>query len=283
MGLPQKQVDTKELCHQNMEANLMGLPQENCPVFHRFGPGLYIREVHIPAGTMAIGHSHKHPHFNVLLKGKISMPGQNGEIVILEAPFVYTGKPGRKIGYVLEDLVWQNIFATEETDITKLEEIFLDKSKNYHIAQSEALELERIAHDDDRDDFLKAISSFGFTPEKVNEISIDESDLIPMPRDFHGILTVRESPIFGKGIFCSSPFLEGDRIAPCRINSKRTPAGRYANHSSDPNADFIDDEHGTIWLVARKEIKGSYGGNAGEEITVCYRQGLLLNGMKEVQ
>lgn len=283
MGLPEKQVNKKELfhVHQNMEAALMNLPQEDCPVFHRFGPGLYIREVHIPAGTMAVGHSHKNQHFNVLLKGKISMPGQNGEIVILEAPFAYTGEPGRKIGYVLEDLVWQNIYATDETDIVKLEDMLLDKSENYQIAESEILDIQRPSHDADRSDFLKAITAFGFTPEKVNEISIDESDLIPFPKNYHGIVTVRESPIAGKGIFCSSPIIAGDKIVPGSIEGKRTPAGRYANHSIKPNAIFTIDDYGVIWLVAKEDIKGSCGGSCGTEITVCYRQGLALKGIKK--
>lgn len=282
MGLPEKQVNKKELfhVHQNMEAALMNLPQEDCPVFHRFGPGLYIREVHIPSGTMAVGHSHKKPHLNTLLKGKISMPMENGEIIVLEAPFSYVALPGRKIGYVLEDLVWQNIFATDETDIVKLEDMFLDKSENYQIAESESLDLQRPVHDIDREDFLKAITDFGFTPEKVNEISIDESDLIPFPKNYHGIVTVRESPINGKGIFCSSPFMACDKIVPVSIKGKRTPAGRYANHSINPNAIFIKDDHDVIWLVAKEDIKGSYGGSYGTELTVCYREHLLLQFIK---
>jgi hypothetical protein len=266
----------------NYEAAIMNLPQEECPVVHRFGPGVYIREVSIPARTMAIGHGHKHPHLNVLLKGSIAMPGQNGERVVLTAPFTYTCSPGRKIGYVLEDLVWWNIYATEETDIVKLEEMFLDKSEESKDFEAEKLNLDKLKHEIDRDDFLLAIERFGFTAEEVHSVSIDESDMVDMPADYLGVVTVRESPIAGKGIFCSSPIKAGFKIVPGSIDNKRTIAGRYANHAESPNAEFIKDDNGVIWLEAIKDIAGCKGGDAGEEVTVCYRQGLLLQGLKEV-
>jgi hypothetical protein len=38
----------------------------------------------------------------------------------------FIGKPGRKVAYILETVVFQNVYATEETDIEKLENMFIE-------------------------------------------------------------------------------------------------------------------------------------------------------------
>jgi hypothetical protein len=37
-------------------------------------------------------------------------------------------KPGRKVAYIVETVVFQNIYSTPETDIEKLENMFVDNS-----------------------------------------------------------------------------------------------------------------------------------------------------------
>ena len=68
----------------------------------------------------------------------------------------------------------------------------------------------------------------------------------------------------------------GEIIAPARLDGKRTPAGRYTNHSKNPNSIMILRDNNDIDLVAKKVIKGCQGGNLGEEITIDYRQALSL-------
>lgn len=117
----------------------------DCPVIHRFSPGLYIREVFIPADTLALGHFQKTEHLNIFLQGKIMMLSDNGEKVELKAPMMFTGKPGRKLGYIREDVVWLNIYPTSETNIEKLEETYLDKSDGWkEIKKTENREIETI-------------------------------------------------------------------------------------------------------------------------------------------
>jgi hypothetical protein len=40
-------------------------------------------------------------------------------------------KPGRKIAYIIETVVFQNIYSTPETDIEKLENMCVDNSKDF--------------------------------------------------------------------------------------------------------------------------------------------------------
>ncbi len=116
------------------------------PVHHHFGPGVYIRQITIPKGAMAIGHEQRFDHTNILLTGAVAMYDESG-VKVLRAPMIFTGKPGRKLGMAIEDCVWLNIFATDETDVEKLEEMIAKKSdtfKAYQLtleAQSKKLEV----------------------------------------------------------------------------------------------------------------------------------------------
>lgn len=106
------------------------IPQAECTVFHHFGPRFCIRELHIPAGTFLIGHAHKEPMANMLVKGKmlVSSAGRWSE---MQAPLFFVGTVGRKAAIALEDSIWQNIIVTDETDPSRIEEIFIEHSDEW--------------------------------------------------------------------------------------------------------------------------------------------------------
>lgn len=268
---------------EQVESHLLDLPQVECPVVHHFGPGIYIREVTLPAGTLAIGHAQRFDHLNIMLTGAVAMVDDGGQTKVLRAPMIFVGKPGRKLGYVLETCIWQNVYATEEHDIDKLESMFLDKSATWQAHAEIARQLETYHRSEDREDFDLVVKSSGFTHEVVHAQSENTSDQIPMPNGFAPKFTVRNSAIEGKGVFLSAPVDEGEIIAPARIDGMRTPAGRYTNHAKTPNAKFIKDRNGDIWLVATRQIAGCAGGNQGEEVTVDYRQALALSGINLIE
>ena len=85
-------------CVDEMEKFMLELPQAECPVYHHFGPGIYVREVHLPKGIFAIGHAQKYEHLNIVLKGTVLMTGDDGSLKEIRAPMIFTGKPGRKFG-----------------------------------------------------------------------------------------------------------------------------------------------------------------------------------------
>ena len=266
-------------CVDEMEKFMLELPQAECPVYHHFGPGIYVREVHLPKGIFAIGHAQKYEHLNIVLKGTVLMTGDDGSLKEIRAPMIFTGKPGRKFGYVIEDVIWLNIYATEETDIDKLESHYLDKSDYSLKKYSSERDLKYLANEIDREDFRKVIELAGFTEEMVREQSENTDDQIPMP-DGYSIITVRDSDIEGKGIFVSAPVRKGQFIGLARLSGKRTPIGRYVNHSVFPNAEYIKTENGDIYAIAIRDINGCIGGSQGDEITVDYRQALALSGIK---
>tara|TARA_R110002126_G_scaffold26555_2_gene89688 strand:+ start:1498 stop:2352 length:855 start_codon:yes stop_codon:yes gene_type:complete len=261
---------------EKVEAAMLSLPQADCPVVHRFAPGLYIRELTVPAGVFVVGHHQKNRNLNIVLTGKFLME-VGGEMKEMSAPLFFVAEPGRKSGYALETVVWQNIYATEETDIDKIEEMIFDKSKSWSDHKKENDMLLSGFRETDREDYRAALKEFGVTEETARSISESQCDQMPMPDEWAGATAVRESNIEGKGLFLTWPVPAETIISPARINGKRTPAGRYVNHSANPNCKYVMLFDSDIYLVAKSNIHGCQGGGKGEELTVDYRQAVSLN------
>jgi hypothetical protein len=126
-----------------IEAAMLQCPQIDCPVTHHFGPGIYLREVFMPAGAYVMGHAHKQENMNIMLKGKMAVI-VNGEAKVIEGPYIFTGQPGRKFAYILEDTVFLNAYATDETDPEAIEDMFVDKSPAWQDAQVDAMSKQAI-------------------------------------------------------------------------------------------------------------------------------------------
>lgn len=105
-------------------------PLIKCEENHFFGPSLYIKQVTMPAGAVIVGKVHRVEHMCVMLTGRMILVTEDGEKKELCAPATFVGKPGRKVAYILEDVVFQNIYATDETDVEKLENMFVDNSQS---------------------------------------------------------------------------------------------------------------------------------------------------------
>jgi hypothetical protein len=70
------------------------LPPETCPVKHIFEPGMYVREMFIPAGALFIGRPHRHGHRCELVSGSISHIIDQDTEVQRDAPFEVVTVPG---------------------------------------------------------------------------------------------------------------------------------------------------------------------------------------------
>jgi len=84
------------------------------------------------------------------------------------------------------------------------------------------------------DDYAAFLNEYGLTQEVVTHLVENQSDQIPMPAGVDSLERLA-SPIHGDGMFARRDFAEGELIAPARIGDKRTPVGRYLNHSGIPN------------------------------------------------
>lgn len=256
-------------------STLRTLPTVACPVAHHFAPGLYIRELSVQAGSIVVGHQHRTSQVNILLRGTVQL-WRDGGFVRLTAPQFLIGPPGAKIAYVEADMVWCNVFATDETDIERLESTLFDRSDACLAYNTAAFDAACQAHQTDRDDYVGMLNDIGWTADAVSEISDRTDDLIDMPQPYAPYIVVRASPIDRYGCFVTIPIEAGRLICPMRIGSSRTPAGRYCNHSAVPNARVVEHD-GDLWACAIRNIAGCMGGDAGTEITVDYRQAMAVN------
>ena len=245
-GMTELQVEAAMLSHKQVE----------CDTIHTFSPGLYTREVRIPAGSLAIGHQQKTQHLNIFLQGRIQMVSDSGEITELQAPMKFVGDPGRKFGYVLEDVVWLNIYPTDETDVEKLEEEYVERSEVW-------CRLEAPDKTAEIEDFS------GVRWEK-------EPDPIPLPYGSYK-LKIGRSTIHGRGVVATARIEAGEILAPSVSGGKVTTVGASVNHSANPNSVEISIGDNT-YLKALRGIQGCTGGQDGEEITVDYRKTERLMG-----
>ena len=109
-------------------AQVQIMPQVECPEENFFGPNVYIKQVTMPAGSVIIGKSHKIEHICNMISGRMILVDSNGDKKELIAPMTFVAPKGRKVAYIVETVVFQNIFSTNETDLDKLENMIVDNS-----------------------------------------------------------------------------------------------------------------------------------------------------------
>lgn len=106
--------------------------QTTCPLKHYFAPGVYLREIFMPAGTIVIGKIHKTEHLNLIERGVVAIVHDNGSTEILRAPHTFVSKPGvQKVLYIQEDTVWKTIHPTNERDLEHLEALLIEPDDSY--------------------------------------------------------------------------------------------------------------------------------------------------------
>ena len=111
-----------------------------CPVVHRFTPGMYIREIFIPAGTLLTSMEHKTAHPFVISQGRVMVSSENEGSVTYAAPFTGITLPGtRRALYAITDVIWTTFHATDLTDVEEIGKAILEPHTNPLIADDTKL------------------------------------------------------------------------------------------------------------------------------------------------
>lgn len=133
--------------------------------------------------------------------------------------------------------------------------------------------MEKSNLDKARTDFDLFLVELGMDRQLVARIASNEADLMPFPPEYEDRLEVRASDIEGLGMFACRALRAGEVIAPGRIGWQRTPAGRYINHSPQPNAEgfVLSNGRGDLYVRALCDIA------SGEEVLLDYRQMAAVN------
>lgn len=124
------------------EAVMKALPQVEMPVTHHFAEGVYGRELFIPKDTVLTGKIHKYSQLNVLVKGDISVLTEQG-VKRVQPPFIVVSPAGTKrIAYAHEDTIWLTVHGTKETDIDKIENLFIAQNDAEYLEHCKLLQIE---------------------------------------------------------------------------------------------------------------------------------------------
>ena len=100
------------------------MPQIEIPVRHYFSPGLYAREITVPATALITGVIHKYPQINILSKGTIRV-SIDEEIREISSPHTVVSEAGiKRIAYAVTECVWTTIIHTFKTDVVEIEKEF---------------------------------------------------------------------------------------------------------------------------------------------------------------
>lgn len=131
---------------QELLDNPESLRAEDYATEHYFAPGIYVRQVTMPAGHGIIGHEHKTEHLNVVLTGS-ALVWMDGAVQKITAPATFKSSPGvRKVLLILEDCTWQTIHPTHATDLDQLADELIVKSPYFLECHKEQLAALEAAH-----------------------------------------------------------------------------------------------------------------------------------------
>lgn len=104
-----------------LQAEMVQMPQAELTTEHFFSPGMYMRKVFRPAGTLIVGKVHKEPHFFMCAMGEIVAWTEKG-MVTLRAGDVVESKPGTKrVTMAVTDSIGITIHRTDRTDLDEIE------------------------------------------------------------------------------------------------------------------------------------------------------------------
>jgi hypothetical protein len=247
-----------------LQNELFKLPQANIVTEHIFKPGSYERKITIPPWVVLTGAEHKTPYHVRLEKGTIAVNTDDG-VKVLTAPCEFDAKAGmQRAGRVFEDeVVWVDVYPNPDdcADLAVLE-------NRLYVVPACGLADSRTEIQKAQIDYGAFLHQIGMTQDEMDAIVHTESDLMDMPEGV--AVELRNSPIHGKGLFATCDFDVGQIVCPGRLDGKRTPGGRFINHSVDFNVTpiMIGDD---IYALAARKIR------ADDELLVDYRASMRVN------
>lgn len=225
-----------------------GIEESGVRHVHHFAPGVYCKEMIVPADVLITGKVHKTEHISIFLSGRMIVADGNGGSVEIQAPIVEIGRPGiKRAGYTLEEVRWLTVHATDETDIEVLEEMLLTNDPR---------EAQAIV---DREDYKLTREP----PELLEQL-----EALPVHDSLEAGFYFAESMRHGIGVFASKGYKAGAIIGAAIQDGKLMSLSRYMNHSAEPSAEHFWKD-GSAYVVARRDIE------PGEEVTLNYRKTLV--------
>lgn len=97
---------------------------------HYFAPGVYVRQVTMPAGCSIVGKIHKTEHVCIVSRGRVISCTELEGTREIAGPVTFVTPAGTKRAlYVLEECVWATVHPTTSRDLAEIEDTFIAKTR----------------------------------------------------------------------------------------------------------------------------------------------------------
>jgi hypothetical protein len=121
------------------DVEILKMPPRECPLIHRFTPGMYIREIFMPKDTIltTLLHLTTHPFF--VLQGDVSVYYNGIPTQRYKAPYTGITEAGtRRMLFTHEDTIWTTCHVTDLTDPDEIIESITSRDFNPLVDKNEA-------------------------------------------------------------------------------------------------------------------------------------------------
>jgi hypothetical protein len=121
------------------DVEILKMPPRECPLIHRFTPGMYIREIFMPKDTIltTLLHLTTHPFF--VLQGDVSVYYNGIPTQRYKAPYTGITEAGtRRMLLTHEDTIWTTCHVTDLTDPDEIIESITSRDFNPLVDKNEA-------------------------------------------------------------------------------------------------------------------------------------------------
>jgi hypothetical protein len=118
-----------------LEAAVLDLPQTDLRTEHALSGQVYARTIHIPAGTVLTGATHKKDHVNIVC-GDITVTTDQGPTRITGYRVIATKAGSKRAGFAHADTTWTTLCHTALDDIEAIEDELVEESAQLQTRQA---------------------------------------------------------------------------------------------------------------------------------------------------
>jgi quercetin dioxygenase-like cupin family protein len=104
-----------------------GVFETDIGIVHHFSSGIYAKQMYLPKGFIALSHSHIFDHLSILAKGSVIVKTDTTTQEYKAPSCITIEKNTNHSIYAVEDVVWFCIHATDETDLSKIDKVLIQK------------------------------------------------------------------------------------------------------------------------------------------------------------
>ena len=99
---------------QRLQEAMLPIQCEQPEPRHFFAPGMYLRELVVPAGMLIVGKIHKHEHFLLVLKGRAEVISEFGRMVVESGHISISPAGVKRVVLALEDTQFVTVHVNKE-------------------------------------------------------------------------------------------------------------------------------------------------------------------------